>query len=121
MVAKIAYGSSLYGVISYNHNKVEAGTASVLHTHNMINNMSGSEKITFRQILRSFEDYLPESTKLKTPIAHFSLNPSPQDKLSDEKLIIVSDSYMEKMGYRDQPYIIYKHQDLDREHIHVRP
>lgn len=119
MVAKIAYGSSLYGVISYNHNKVEAGTASVLHTHNMINNMSGSEKITFRQILRSFEDYLPESTKLKTPIAHFSLNPSPQDKLSDEKLIIVSDSYMGKMGYRDQPYIIYKHQDLDREHIHI--
>lgn len=119
MVAKIAYGSSLYGVISYNHDKVKAGTANVLHTHNMINNMDGSEKITFSQILRSFEDYLPETSKLKTPVAHFSLNPSPEDKLSDEELIRISDKYMEKMGYKDQPYIIYKHWDIDREHIHI--
>lgn len=119
MVAKIAYGSSLYGVISYNHDKVDAGTANILHTHNMINNMAGSEKITFSQILNSFEDYLNIESRMKTPIAHFSLNPSPEDILSDEKLISVSESYMEKMGYKDQPYIIYKHQDIDREHIHI--
>ncbi len=120
MVAKIEYGASLYGVIAYNHNKVSDGTASVIHTHNMINDISSDpEPITFPDILRSFEDYLHTGSRVKCPMAHFSLNPSPGDNLSDDDLRRVSDDYMEKMGYKDQPYIVYKHQDIDREHIHI--
>jgi len=27
--------------------------------------------------------------------------------------------YMEKMGYKDQPYVVFKHNDIDREHLHI--
>ena len=26
---------------------------------------------------------------------------------------------MQKMGYGDQPYIVFKHKDIDREHLHI--
>lgn len=118
MVAKITYGSSVYGAVSYNHHKVEEGTAGIIHTHNMISNSNG-EPLSFSQILRSFEDYLLANKRTKTPVAHFSLNPSPEDKPDDDTLKTLAAEYMDKMGYKDQPYIVYKHTDIDREHIHI--
>lgn len=119
MVAKITYGSSIFGAVSYNHMKVLKGTASVLYMHNMINRLDDAAEPKIPEILRSFEDYLYLNPRVKLPVAHFSLNPSPEDKLPDETLTEITDSYMDKMGYKDQPYIVYKHQDIDREHIHI--
>ena len=50
---------------------------------------------------------------------HISLNPDPKDKLSDEQLTKIAQEYMQKMGYGDQPFIVYKHEDIDRKHIHI--
>lgn len=118
MVAKITYGSSIYGAVSYNHNKVEEGTALVIHTHNMVNNSNG-DPLSFSQILHSFEDYLLANNRTQTPVAHFSLNPAPEDKPDDDLLKVLAEEYMEKMGYKGQPYIVYKHSDIDREHLHI--
>lgn len=117
MIAKITYGSSIYGAVSYNHNKIEEGTAKIICTHNMISNQD--KQLTLSQTLRSFEDYLQANNRTKTPVAHFSLNPSPEDKLDDGLLKELAKEYMEKMGYGNQPYIVYKHNDISREHIHI--
>ena len=98
MVAKITYGASIYGAVSYNQQKVDEGSAKVIHTHKMIMNMDGNESITFPQTLHSFEDYLAANKRTKTPVAHFSLNPAPGDKLSDEMYSNLADDYMRKMG-----------------------
>lgn len=119
MVAKIAYGSSIYGAVSYNHDKIKEGTAKIIHTNRMIANISVEESISLSQTLRSFEDYLNINKRIETPVAHISINPSVEDKLSDQELALLTDDYMEIMGYKDQPYIVYKHQDIDREHIHI--
>lgn len=37
---------------------------------------------------------------------HLSLNPHPDDRLSDGQLEAIGREYMEKLGYGDQPYII---------------
>jgi hypothetical protein len=47
------------------------------------------------------------------------LNPDPNDKLSDEQLSEIAQQYMQKMGYEDQPFIVYKHEDIDRHHLHI--
>jgi hypothetical protein len=26
---------------------------------------------------------------------------------------------MERMGYGEQPYIVFKHKDIDRQHLHI--
>lgn len=56
---------------------------------------------------------------MKTPVFHVSLNPHPDDKLSDEQMAALAEEYMERMGYGDQPYYLFKHRDIDRVHYHV--
>ena len=52
-------------------------------------------------------------------VFHYSLNPHPDEKLSDELLVQIAKEYMEALGYGKQPYIVFKHNDIAREHIHI--
>jgi hypothetical protein len=69
--------------------------------------------------LQSFEPYLLANKRTEKPVLHISINPDPKDKLSDEQLSEIAQTYMQKMGYGDQPFIVYKHEDIERRHIHV--
>ena len=39
--------------------------------------------------------------------------------LTDQQLSDIAKEYMRKLGYGDQPYLVYKHTDIDRHHIHI--
>ena len=69
--------------------------------------------------IRSFEPYLAANRRTEKPVIHISLNPHPDDVLTDEQLAAIGQEYMEKMGYGNQPYIIYRHEDIGRPHIHI--
>lgn len=74
---------------------------------------------TIQHCMRSFEPYLAANRRTEKPVIHISLNPHPDDVLTDEQLVAIGQEYMEKMGYGDQPYIIYRHEDIGRPHIHI--
>lgn len=117
MVAKISSGSLLYGVLAYNQTKVDERMAMVIFTNRMIEPKDGEYDIT--TCMRSFEPYLLANQRTEKPVLHISINPDPKDKLSDEQLSEIAQTYMDKMGYGDQPFIVYKHEDIDRHHIHI--
>jgi hypothetical protein len=72
-----------------------------------------------QQTLLSFESYLAANRNTRKPVLHISLNPSPEDRLSDGQFADLAKDYMEKMNYGDQPYVAYIHEDIDRRHIHI--
>ena len=117
MVAKISSGSSLYAALAYNHQKVNAGGAKVIFTNNMVEPKDGSFSIGI--CTGSFEPYLLANKRTENPVIHISLNPDPKDKLSDEQLAQIAEEYMQKLGYGNQPFVVYKHEDIDRHHIHT--
>jgi len=117
MVAKISSGSSLYSALAYNHQKVNAGEAKVIFTNNMVEPKDGNFSIGI--CTGSFEPYLLANKKTENPVIHISLNPDPKDKLSDEQLVQIVEEYMQKLGYENQPFVVYKHEDIDRHHIHI--
>lgn len=119
MIAKLNSGASIFGALSYNLDKVEEQNASVLYTNNMIEDATSGAAISMRNAMLSFEMYLLSNRKTVKPVVHISINPALEDKLSDEQYITVVSDYLERMGYKDQPYIVFKHNDIDREHIHV--
>ena len=57
--------------------------------------------------------------RTEKPVIHISLNPHPDDRLTDGELTQIAHEYMQRMGYGDQPYIIVKHEDIDRHHLHI--
>ncbi|MPT36574.1 MAG: mobilization protein [Flavobacterium sp.] len=117
MVAKINIGSSLFGALSYNQTKVDQGTAKVLIDNRMMQSADGTH--TIGRCMESFEPYLVANNKTEKPVLHISLNPHPDDKLTDEQFADIAKEYLEKLGYGDQPYMVYKHEDIDRHHIHI--
>ena len=117
MVAKINSGCSLYGALSYNQEKVNQKHAKVIFTNRMIEPRDGVYGIG--ECMHSFEPYLLANRKTEKPVLHISINPDPKDSLTDEQLSSVAQQYMDKMGYGNQPFIVYKHEDIDRRHIHI--
>jgi hypothetical protein len=70
-------------------------------------------------VLADMEALIPKNCRTKKTVFHCSLNPHPDEKLSDEQLTQIAKEYMEALGYGNQPYIVFKHNDIAREHIHI--
>ena len=69
--------------------------------------------------MRSFAPYLFANRRTEKPVIHISLNPDPKDRITDRELAEMAQRYMQAMGYGNQPYIVFKHTDIDRQHLHV--
>lgn len=85
----------------------------------MIADVTGNPEQVMRQTMWAFENYLLANRNTEKPILHISLNPSLDDRLTDGQFAELAKEYMQKMGYGDQPYIVYIHEDIDRRHIHI--
>lgn len=117
MVAKISVGNSLYGSLVYNGEKINKEKGKVLATNKIYNDGSGT--INIHRAFEDFKMWMPQSTKAEKPMMHISLNPHPDDRLSDAEYAQLAHEYMEKMGFGDMPFLIVKHEDIDRHHIHI--
>jgi hypothetical protein len=117
MVAKISSGNSIYTALAYNQNKVEDRHAKVIFTNKILDPGNGIYDMPV--CLRSFESRLMANRRTEKPVLHISLNPDPKDKLTGEQLSDIAEEYMQKMGYGEQPYIVFKHEDIDRHHLHI--
>ena len=107
----------MFGALAYNQEKVDNGEAKVLFSNKMLLDEDGHSSIG--GCMRSFEMQMPVHLSTKKPILHISINPHPEDVLSDSQLSDIAREYMRKLGYGDQPYLVYKHEDIDRHHIHI--
>ncbi|MDQ0595012.1 hypothetical protein QFZ37_003381 [Chryseobacterium ginsenosidimutans] len=117
MIAKIGRSSNLYSALSYNHIKIEKEKGEILLMNKMIETTDGSYSVS--QLAKSFEPYLLANRNTEKHTLHISLNPDPKDKVTDEKYKEMAQQYMTEMGYGDQPFIVFKHTDIDRSHIHI--
>ncbi len=117
MIAKITGGKSIYGVLKYNGLKAEDGKAEILLQNNMLE--SPDNRFDLGLCMRSFTPYLFANRRTEKPVIHISLNPDPKDRVTDRELSEMAQRYMEEMGYGNQPYIVFKHTDIDRQHLHV--
>ena len=119
MVCKITSGKDLFGLLKYNETKVNKGEAEILGGSKILGSHFGWENISMTEKMGSFDDNLEANQRTEKVTFHVSLNPDVSDKLSNQQLTEVANQYMERMGYGEQPYLIYKHNDIEREHIHI--
>ena len=117
MIAKISSTENLGGALGYNFKKVEKGEASILLAAELYQSNDGN--YTMEDVLTDMQALIPKKCRTKKTVFHCSLNPHPDEKLSDETLMQIAKEYMEALGYGKQPYIVFKHNDIAREHIHI--
>jgi len=117
MIAKISSPSRLAAALGYNFKKVEKHEASVLLVQGLFQDRNG--RYSRAQVLADMLRTIPERCRTKKTVFHCSLNPHPDEKLSDEALSRIAAEYMEALGYGAQPYIVFRHNDIPRAHIHI--
>ncbi|MGV8094908.1 MAG: relaxase/mobilization nuclease domain-containing protein [Mangrovibacterium sp.] len=117
MVTVIRVGHSMHRIFNYNENKVKEGMAECIGAENYpLNADEMSLKIKLGYLLKRME--LNENVKRNS--IHISLNFDPSETgLSGEKLMKIARVYMQKLGFGDQPYLVYRHNDAGHPHIHV--
>jgi hypothetical protein len=117
VIAKIGRSGNLYGALAYNQLKVENENGQILSGNKMIETASGH--YTVAQLAQSFAPYLIANRNTEKHTLHISLNPDPKDKVSDDRYREMAEEYMRGMGYGQQPFVVFKHTDIDRSHIHI--
>jgi hypothetical protein len=130
MVAVVNFSSSLKNVLNYNESKLkqdvvikdEKGQVKTVKKAAFIH-ASGYAKDTEKLGYTDKEKRLEKLMRLRESrtksVAHISLNFDPSEKLDHNRLREIADAYMQKIGFGDQPYLVYEHRDAGHPHIHI--
>lgn len=116
MVAKVTVPHSIKRALNYNEQKAQKGQAECLYANGFLKEAGN---LNFYEKLERFEKLNELNQRATTNTLHVSLNFDPSEKLSKEQMIAIAKAYMEKMGFGDQPYLVYVHHDAGHPHIHI--
>lgn len=116
MVSKFVSGKSIKGALNYNERKVSGNKAALLSAENYL---FDKEDLSFYDKLSMLQNLADRNERSKTNCVHISLNFDPSETVSDKKLVSIAKMYMDKIGFGEQPYLIYRHDDSGHPHIHI--
>ena len=119
MVIVIHQASSTANAFFYNERKAKEGKATFYHSRNTpsVNPFVYSAQHR-HQIFKRIED---SNTRVKNKGLHISFNPTINDmiRIGEKGIRKELDRLMEYLGYGKQPYLVYRHADIDRVHFHI--
>jgi len=116
MVAVIKSSASIQNVLQYNENKLKQNVAELIHS---MNYGKDTEQLGFTDKIRTLEKLLTLNERTKLNAVHISLNFDPSEKLDKETLCRIADTYMQRIGFAGQPYLVYQHHDAGHPHLHL--
>ncbi len=97
-------------VLLYNEKKVADGEAAAIYSQGIDDRDNP---------LETFDRYERGSLRCQKMSFHMSINPSTTDRMTQGQVVEFAKDLMEGLGYGAQPFIIYRHNDIEREHFHV--
>jgi hypothetical protein len=119
MIIKIHQACSTKNALFYNERKVERHYASFYQSKNTpeINPFLGDKNARYG----IFKEIEARNTRVQKPGLHISVNPTVSDlvRLGDAGIRTEIGNLMKHLGYGSQPYLVYKHADLERVHFHI--
>ncbi|MES2456821.1 MAG: relaxase/mobilization nuclease domain-containing protein [Bacteroidota bacterium] len=116
MVAKIESGKSMRGILHYNEDKVLSGEAQLIFASGFAGDI---EKMNLTQKLIRFKHLTELNGKVKTNALHITLNFDASEKPRIWKLQQIASEYMDRIGFGDQPFLVYSHLDAHHPHVHI--
>ncbi|WP_428232731.1 relaxase/mobilization nuclease domain-containing protein [Flavobacterium sp.] len=116
MVTIIKTSHSIRSIFNYNENKVKQGVAECIGAENYTADV---DKLDDFAKINRFTKRLELNENTKRNSVHISLNFDPSENHSKEKLMAIVNTYMDKIGFAKQPYLVYQHHDAGHPHVHV--
>lgn len=99
--------------LHYNYRKVESGAAELIAKN-------ACETGSFEEMRDLFARLMRRCVRDPKKVAfHMTINPSETDRITDEQVPDYARDIMEGLGYGRQPWVLFRHKDIDRTHYHV--
>lgn len=109
-------GKNIRGALHYNEQKVVQGAAQCIMASGFLKE---GHDMTFYEKLRRFTDLNQHNTRSKTNTLHISLNFDVSETPDVTVLRNIASAYMNKIGFGEQPYLVYNHTDAAHPHLHI--
>ena len=103
----------------YNKEKVDKNEAEVLLWQKMLEPFDKYGRMDVDACMESFIPYLEANRRMTNTVFHASLNPSPEDRLTDGQLWDIAQEYMELWVMATSPTLSLNIKDISREHLHI--
>lgn len=114
MIAKQIKGLNFNAALMYNFKKMQldADQKAIILGSNYARNTPESINIELYTSRRL-------RPNLKRFFYHTALSFHPQDQFSDNTMKSIAETYLEKNGFNQHSYIIFRHRDADHPHMHI--
>ncbi len=109
-------GKSIRGILHYNENKVTKGEAILILANGFAGNI---DQMSFAQKLQRFMHLTSLKPSVKTNALHITLNFDASEKLENNTMQQIALAYMERIGFGEQPFLVYRHNDVAHQHLHI--
>lgn len=116
MVAKVISGKDIQGALNYNEQKVLQGTAYCIQASGFLQD---ANELTFYDKLERFQALNEKNLRTTTNTLHISLNFDVTEQLSKDEFNSIASTYLNKIGFGNQPYVVYQHTDAAHPHVHI--
>src|SRR5258708_30684839 len=116
MHAAIAFNPSPGEVLIYHEEKVKQGVAECIGAGNYLKDhasLSDADKLYPLALRAGYND------SVEKKVFHTTLQFGVSEDISNEKMAAVGEEYLREMGFGDEPYLLYRHRDSAREHLHL--
>ncbi len=111
MIARLLYRKSVQGVLNYVLGKTESTILGFQNTY--------SDTDTNTEFFARVLYHLGNRHDTEKRYLHASLNLPRGEDLNDRDFFELAKTYMEHMGYGEQPYVVIRHHDTKHEHVHI--
>ncbi len=113
MIAKISNGNNFSGIAEYVYQS-KGEHARIIATEGVCD-------FNIEAMVAGFKLQAQMRPKCKEPVGHFALSFSPKDaeRCTDEFMRDVALEYMQRMGFTDTQYAMFRHTDRNHPHLHV--
>jgi hypothetical protein len=115
MIAKIMKSASSFQAVYYNEHKIAEQKAELLKVANF---PTGSELWDKNQYIAYFAKVAALNPNVRLKQFHVVLSTKGQEHDKAE-LKRIGEEYLKRMGYGDNPYLMYFHQDTANNHVHI--
>lgn len=113
MIGKIIKGKGFGGAVRYAMQK-DDGEARLIGT-NLVADKNDADALA-AEMAEHAAMLRPDVEKA---VQHVSLSAAPGEHLTDEQWRRVAEAYMEKMGFKDNQYVLVRHADTGHDHVHL--
>lgn len=118
MIFRIFPPTSTFHGVAYNERKQQKGKGKLVYFEGFGHLQFGRGRIDAREFKAYLETHCAVNRRIKNPQFHAILS-CPGRGYSHEQLKDLALKLMERLGYGNNPILVYGHSDTDNNHVHI--